>query len=229
LVGICLKILGIDASGGGEDRPLDAGPFRGPEDRPVEDQVGRAFDLVQIDIAASTMIGRIVEDVVHASDGLGRHSGVEQVALGELDAPCVDQVLDVLDPPARQIVDHADLGPAPDEPLGEVRADERGAAGDDGALTRPIEHSPRAPLIATGRLEDRIGVAKRAQTPNALRQPVASSPSRSPSITCMSATHWRRGCEAVRVFAILHGGGEAAGSKHRLPSTFSEHEGTARD
>jgi hypothetical protein len=78
-------------------------------------------------------LGGEVDDRIPTRGSLGDHVRVADVADDELD-PGPLQVRRV----ARvgELVEHADLVPGSLEPLGEVRADEPGAAGDENAHRR---------------------------------------------------------------------------------------------
>ena len=58
---------------------------------------------------------------------------LRDVVLLELERGRVEEILDVLDPAREQAVDGEDVPAATDERAAEVRAQEPGATGDDGA------------------------------------------------------------------------------------------------
>ena len=73
--------------------------------------------------------GRLVEDAIDAFDRCGDGRGVEDVALEELDA--VAEAVQVREPARAEVVEDADAIAAGHQCLGDVGADEAGAAGNE--------------------------------------------------------------------------------------------------
>jgi hypothetical protein len=96
---------------------------------------------VEVDVAATAVVGGQVEDEVDVLDGPLGGAGPAEVVVQELDRALVDVVLDVLELAAAQVVDDPHGGAARDELLDERRADERRAARDQGGTTAPVEGS----------------------------------------------------------------------------------------
>src|SRR5947208_1108849 len=93
---------------------------------------------MQLDVSAPAVVGGEVEDDVHAVHDLPGEAVHLEVATDELDAPVVDVVLDVLELAAGQVIHHAHRGAALDEPVHQMRADERGATGHQHRPILPV-------------------------------------------------------------------------------------------
>jgi len=79
----------------------------GHKDSPVQDQIGAAICLMQIYIAASTMVRGEVKHEVNVLHRTSCHTKVTKVSLVELDSPGVNVFLDVVQDTAAKIVHHA--------------------------------------------------------------------------------------------------------------------------
>ena len=100
-------MIRVDASGGGVDDLLHFGAAAGSEQHPVESEIGGTGRLVEVDVAAPTVVGSEVEHHRHALDGrLGRARSVE-VRLDELDLPRVEMPPNIVEAATAEIVDHA--------------------------------------------------------------------------------------------------------------------------
>ena len=69
-----------------------------------------------------------MQDVINAVDSAARHGEVGEIAFDELD---LEQMCEVLTLAGHEAVDDADLFAAPDQCLGQMGADEPGAAGHE--------------------------------------------------------------------------------------------------
>ena len=108
-------MLGINATGRGENDLLDARRRGGSVYQSVKDHIRRAIDLVEVDITSAAMIGRVVEHIFYIPDRRARYFRVEKVALDELDRLGSQQTRNVFLHTAAEIVDNANSGPPRDQ------------------------------------------------------------------------------------------------------------------
>ena len=141
LIRVRLREVRIHTARGRVDDLLDTRRAAGEEERAVQCEVARARRLVQVDVAAASVVGGQVEDEADVLDRALSHTGAPEIVLDELDRALVDVVLDVLELAAAEVVDHADGGAAGDELLHEGRADERRAARDERRSPAPFVRS----------------------------------------------------------------------------------------
>jgi hypothetical protein len=108
-----------------------------PEQDRVQPEVRRARVLMQVDVSSPAVIGSEMEDDVDAIDRSARDFRVEQIAPQELHGALIDDLLDVLQLPAAQIVDDADRRAAGEERVHQRRADEGRPTRDEDLLGAP--------------------------------------------------------------------------------------------
>ena len=91
-----------------------------------------------VDIAAPTVVGGQMKDDLHPLCRSVGNVAIEQVLLPKLDPPGFDVSSDVVQKAAAEIVDDPYARALRDERIHQVRADERGPAGDQHAPTLPF-------------------------------------------------------------------------------------------
>jgi hypothetical protein len=109
------------------------------KEHPVEPEVARASGLMQVNVTTTTVVGGQVKDDADPLERLLRNVLTAKVAVNELDSAAIDQVRDVLDASAAQVVDDSDARTASDQLLDKVRADERRATGDENVTAHPVQ------------------------------------------------------------------------------------------
>jgi hypothetical protein len=80
----------------------------GEKEHPVEAEVARAGSLVQVNVATAAVVGGKVKDEADTLNGPLGHLLPPKIAVKHLDRAVIDEVRDVLDPAAAQIVDDPD-------------------------------------------------------------------------------------------------------------------------
>ena len=139
---VLLDVVGIHATGRGEDELLDVGIDRRLDHQTIDDEVAAALGIVHLHVTPTAVDGGEVEDVVDAPAGPVRHASSEQVRIHELDHAAVDMAADVVERSAREVVDDADLAGAPlDQLVDDVRTDERRSAGHQDVTVLPVSHA----------------------------------------------------------------------------------------
>ena len=119
-----LHIVWVNAAGGGEHDFLDSRPHGLPENESVQEKVRGRAGLMQIHVAAPPMISGKVEDNCNAIHGLASDARLAQVRFNKLDPAIRNMLLDIAQPPAREIVHYTHTGSAFDERIHQVRPDE---------------------------------------------------------------------------------------------------------
>jgi hypothetical protein len=84
------------------------------------------------------MIGGQVKDHAHAIDSALGYVFIAEIALDEFDLVRANQILDVGELSAAEVVDDADAGALFDEGVHEIRADERCASGYEYLAILPV-------------------------------------------------------------------------------------------
>ena len=138
------ELLGqpVDRRGRGGDDLLDARGHRGLEhvEGAVDQHVHRQPRLFG---ALRDADGGLMEHDVDALHHLVDQPPVADVALDDRHAPLAASRLEVLPPAADEVVEHDDFRGGFGHQVGDVRADQAGAAGDENSLVR---HSATLPL-----------------------------------------------------------------------------------
>ena len=120
----------------------------GPDHQTVEREDCGARSLMKVDLSTAAMVRREMKDVLHAGDGRLGGSGRQQVRLQKFHGLSVEQVLHVRPGTAREVVGDPYRRPASDQRIHEVGADERTAAGDQGAPAFPVRQDVSSPRCA---------------------------------------------------------------------------------
>src|SRR4051794_39889177 len=92
---------------------------------------------MQVHIASAAVIRCKMEDRVHTVHGGARDARFAQVSVDKINLASAQYSSNVAKLPAGQIIDNSDVRSAPEKPVGERRADERGTAGNQDALAAP--------------------------------------------------------------------------------------------
>ena len=148
LGGIGLQRVRIYAAGGSKDNFFDARLERLGENEPVEEKIRGGSRLMQIDVAAATVVGSQVKNGVDALHGRARYPGFAQVRLHELNLAGRQMTANILEPATGQVIDDTHLRATVDKPVCNARADERSSTGNQHAAAGPksiFSHSCKTP------------------------------------------------------------------------------------
>jgi hypothetical protein len=110
----------------------------GAENQAVEQKVGGAGRLMEIDIPASSVVRRQVEDHTHTGHGPLGHARTPQVGFSELHAATLEVGLNVLELPAAQIIDHSNASAPFEQRFHQVGTDKRCSTRNQNATSYPI-------------------------------------------------------------------------------------------
>src|ERR1700722_7055953 len=103
---------------------------------------------MKVDVAAPAVIGGIVKEIVDALHRGLCYLLIEQITLREFNRPGCDVVLDIFQPAAAEIIDHAYCGSTSDKRVNEMRTDKGRSTCYKGDLVAPIDHVDFAPRNA---------------------------------------------------------------------------------
>ena len=151
----------VDTPGRGKHHFAHAGSGGRAQHHAVEDQVGGALHLVQIDVAASAMIGREVKDQLSAHGHARAGCRIEQVHLVKLDRLARQVGRQIPEGATRQVVGDAHVCAQRDELVHQVRADEGGPTRDQYLRAAPAHGVPPLVLAAFCRTTSMLVTSKR--------------------------------------------------------------------
>src|SRR4051794_24894385 len=92
---------------------------------------------MQVHIASPAVIRCKMEDRVHTVHSGAGDARFAQVSVDKINLAATQDSSNVVQMPAGQIIDNADVRSAVEKPVGECGADERGTAGNQDALAAP--------------------------------------------------------------------------------------------
>jgi hypothetical protein len=137
LGGVCLHVVGVHAAGGGVTDLFHFGTNGFPENEAVEEEIGSRTSLMEIDVAATAMIGGEVEDHLSAFHGFAGDARFAEVGVDESDLAGLYVAFDIFEATAGQVVDNMNFGAARHERIDEVRADKGSTARNEYLLMIP--------------------------------------------------------------------------------------------
>ena len=116
----------------------------GAEDDPIEHEIGGAGGLVEVDVAATAVIGGEMEDNVHTLDDAFGNAGLAQIGFDESDTFFGDVFFDVVELAGAEVVDDFDAGALGDQGVDDAGANEGGTSGHQNVTIFPV-HSREVP------------------------------------------------------------------------------------
>src|SRR6516162_3233763 len=122
-LGSAWRPLGYTTAGGRIDDPVHSRLVTRAENESVQQKVGSASGLMQIDVAAPAVVRRQVKNHAHAMHGALRHTRTPQIRFSELHAAALDVSPNVLELPAAQIINHSNSRPPFEQTFHQVGAD----------------------------------------------------------------------------------------------------------